>query len=206
MKPCLCLPVAMLTVTRHHQFPIPPCSCYKAHCCKASPVPFASSLVNRPLTNHMQHWVYYITSTRWEGVWPRAYRARACNSRTSCIEGDTPLVWHNAHTKLVLVQEKLHQLCGQLWLARSDPQQYVIYGVYVHYNYVCIINVDVCQWFVGLSWQATAYHRARTRDRHIMLFFWSLLCYAQVLSFVSIMFIPQYLLCLHYAQLFRNLL
>ena len=135
MKPCLCLPVAMLTVTRHHQFPIPPCSCYKAHCCKASPVPFASSLVNRPLTNHMQHWVYYITSTRWEGVWPRAYRARACNSRTSCIEGDTPLVWHNAHTKLVLVQEKLHQLCGQLWLARSDPQQYVIYGVYVHYMY-----------------------------------------------------------------------
>ena len=38
-------------------------------------------LVNRPTTAL----VYYITSTWWEGV------------------------WHNAHTKLVLVQENLHQ-------------------------------------------------------------------------------------------------
>ena len=33
-----------------------------------------------------------------------------------------------------------------------------------------------------------------------LCFFWSLLCYAQVLSFVSIMLMPQHLLCLHYAQ------
>ena len=35
----LCLPV---TVTRHHQCPMPPC--YKAHCYKASLVPYASLL------------------------------------------------------------------------------------------------------------------------------------------------------------------
>ena len=33
----ICLSVAMLTVTRHHQCPMPPC-----HCCKASSVPYAS--------------------------------------------------------------------------------------------------------------------------------------------------------------------
>ena len=38
----ICLSVAMLTVTRHHQCPMPPC--YKAHCCKASSVPYASLL------------------------------------------------------------------------------------------------------------------------------------------------------------------
>ena len=63
----LCLPVARLTVTRHHQCilclpvtryhqcPMPPC--YKAHCCKASSVPYASllqdSLLQGPLPAYL---------------------------------------------------------------------------------------------------------------------------------------------------------
>ena len=44
---------------------------------------FRDPQVNQPGTPYQLHWVYYITSTRWEGV------------------------WHNVHTELVL--EKLHQ-------------------------------------------------------------------------------------------------
>ena len=51
----LCLPVTRLTAARHHQCPMPPC--YKAHCCKASSVPYASllqdSLLQAPLPAYL---------------------------------------------------------------------------------------------------------------------------------------------------------
>ena len=47
--------VMCLPVTRHHQCPMPPC--YKAHCCKASSVPYASllqdSLLQAPLPAYL---------------------------------------------------------------------------------------------------------------------------------------------------------
>ena len=42
----ICLSVAMLTVTRHHQCPMPPC-----HCCKASSVPYASLSLLQSITS-----------------------------------------------------------------------------------------------------------------------------------------------------------
>ena len=42
----ICLSVAMLTVTRHHQCPMPPC-----HCCKASSVPYASLSLLQGITS-----------------------------------------------------------------------------------------------------------------------------------------------------------
>ena len=74
-----------------------------------------ASLVNRPLTNRSTGYI------------------------TSPARGGKGSIWHKAHTKLVLVQEKLHQLCGQLWLASSDPQQYVMYGVYSGFRQSCKI-------------------------------------------------------------------
>ena len=49
----LCLPVTRPTAARPHQCPMPPC--YKAHCCKASSVPYASqdSLLQAPLPAYL---------------------------------------------------------------------------------------------------------------------------------------------------------
>ena len=63
----LCLPVTRLTAARHHQCPMPPC--YKAHCCKASSVPYICLPVTR-LTAARHH----------RCPMPPCYKAHCCKA------------------------------------------------------------------------------------------------------------------------------